>query len=160
MGCTMRSDIEEMRKPEWLETVVLDPPEGLQYARGAEGLQSYVPSPESRARADEIVAAFYKWRPKREPPAVRRREVQSERMFNKLGRLERKINKTRARTFVGLLAKGWVASVAAPDPYDDPAIGAFLRNCRAMAKTYVVPVIDREWVGEPALADEQDGGRS
>src|SRR5437870_157697 len=105
-----------MRKPEWLETVVLDPPEGLQYARGAQGLQCYVPSPEARARADEIVAAYDEWSPKQDAPGSRKREARSERMFNKLSRLENKINKRRARTLVGLIAKGYVASVAAPDP--------------------------------------------
>jgi hypothetical protein len=137
MGC----DIEEMRKPEWWETVTLDPPEGLAYARGARGLQSYVPSPEARARADEIVAAYDEWHPKRSPRGIRGKEVRSERMWNKLSRLEKKINKTRAKTFIGLLAKGWIACIAAPDPDHDPAIGSLLRDCREHAGIYILPLI-------------------
>jgi hypothetical protein len=155
-GYGMGADIEDMRKPEWGRTVVFDPPEGFQYARGAEVYEFYVPSPEARARADEIVAACDEWRP--DPPrGIKSKEARSERMFNRLSRLEAKINKKRAHTFVGLLAKSWIACIAAPDPDDDPAIGAFLRDCRAMAKTYVVPLIDPDWHRGTALASDQEG---
>jgi hypothetical protein len=133
----MVGNIEDMRRPEWWRTVVLDPPEGLKYARGGEGLESYVPSPEARARADEIVAAYDEWFPKRDAPGSRKRGAQSERLFNKLSRLEAKINKRRARTFVGLLAKGYIASITASDPDSDPAIESLLRDCRAHAELYV-----------------------
>jgi hypothetical protein len=136
-GYSVGGHIEKMREPEWGRTVVFDPPEGFQYARGAEVYEMYVPSPEARARADEIVAAYDEWWPKHASAAARKRDVRSERMFKQLNRLETKINKKRAHTFVGLLAKGYIASIAAADPDDDPAIGAFLRDCRAMAKIYV-----------------------
>jgi hypothetical protein len=134
------TSVEDMRKPEWCRAVELDPPEELKYARyarGASGVESYMPSPEARARADEIVAAYEEWFPKRHPPGSRKREARSDRMFKRLNSLEAKINKKRARTIVGLLAKGYIASIAAPDPDDDPAIGAFLRDCRALAKIHV-----------------------
>jgi hypothetical protein len=60
-------------------------------------------------------------------------EKQRKRLEALLSRLEAKINKTRARTVVGILGKAKVASLAAPDPDDDPAISSFLRDTVAMA---------------------------
>ena len=101
-----------------------------------------MPSPEARARADEIVAAHDEWSPYRHPRGIKGKEARSERMFNRLSRLESKINRTRAHTFVGLLAKSWIACIAAPDPYEDPSIGSLMRGCQKMAGTYILPLIE------------------
>jgi hypothetical protein len=74
------------------------------------------------------------------PRGMGKYEAQSERLSKRLSDLEARINKTRARTFPGLLAKAKIASMAAPDPYDDPAVGAFLRDMLAMG----------DWMGWPA----------
>jgi hypothetical protein len=45
---------------------IIDPPEGLEFAMvgGGEVVRPFTPSPEARARADEIVRAYDEWRPK------------------------------------------------------------------------------------------------
>jgi hypothetical protein len=112
--------------------------------------EGFDPPPAARARADGIVAACDKWWPKLhrriaggiEPPYPRgsggiAMEKQRKRLEALLSRLEAKINKTRARTVVGILGEAKVASLAAPDPDDDPAISSFLRDTVAMAETYL-----------------------
>jgi hypothetical protein len=135
--------IDSMRKPEWDKIEIIDPPEGLQFAMGGGGevVRPFTPSPEARARADEIIRAYDEWHPKhhRTPRGMRKYEAQSERLFERLSSLEARINKTRARTIVGLLGKAKIASMAAPDPFDDPAVGAFLRDMLAMG----------DWMGWP-----------
>jgi hypothetical protein len=111
-----------LRRPLWKRLVEYTPP-NLEPVCQCEGFD---PSPAARARADEIVAAYDEWWPK-----VRRHtatgiepryprgsggvavEKQSKRLEALLSKLEAKINKTRARTFVGILGKAKIASLAA-----------------------------------------------
>jgi hypothetical protein len=144
--------IDALRRPLWKRLVEYTPPK-LEPICQCEGFD---PSPAARARADEIVAAYDEWWPKvhrrvrrrtgytieaRLPPGFRAVDSRHERLTHLLSRLEAKINKARARTFPGLLAKAKIASMAAADPDDDPAIGSVLRDMLAMG----------DWMGWPPL---------
>jgi hypothetical protein len=130
-----------LRRPVWKRLVEYTPP-NLEPVCHCEGFD---PSPAARARADEIVAAYDEWWPKthrrtansiepRYPRGFSRVEKQHKRLEALLSRLEAKINKTRARTIVGVLAKAKVASLTASD-HDgdhDPVVWSVLQDTLAL----------------------------
>jgi hypothetical protein len=138
--------IDHLRRPQWKRLAEYTPP-NLEPVCHYEGFD---PSPAARARADEIVAAYDDWWPKlhrraareiktRLPRGYRAVEKQEERLSRLLGRLEAKINKTRARTFPGLLAKAKIASLVVPEGDYDPALDAIQRDMLAMGQDLAWP---------------------
>lgn len=106
------ADIEELRKEEWIILKApidpSDPWSVYQFLRRTAGLhEKVIPSPQARARADEIVQANDKWlaKYKRRPPGMRAAERRANMAGDASAALRRRINATRAVTLEGLIAK-------------------------------------------------------
>jgi hypothetical protein len=139
--------IGALRRPQWKRLAEISPPKGEAFCHH----ECFDPSPAARVRADEIVAAYDEWWPKvhrrtaasgivpRLPRGFRAVEKQSERLEALLDKLETKINKTRARTFVGLMAKARIADLARAHDDTDPVVEALLRDALAMGESFGWP---------------------
>jgi hypothetical protein len=122
--------IDELRKAKWPVIAEIAFPQGLKPGTcGGRFGERYVdpPSEAARARADEIVAAYDEWWPRhhQEPRGVRSIERKRDAASNRVDRLRRKIDRSRALTLAGLIAK---AKVAACESSDDPQFGDSTRT--------------------------------
>ena len=115
----LRMCIDTLRAPKWKRVVEIDPPDGKRffYCGGRVGTEEFEPSPAARARADEIVRAYDDWHPRQNavPRGIGKLQREARRFWNRTYRLERKIARTRARSFAGILAKAKVANAYYPD---------------------------------------------
>jgi len=102
--------VADLREPKWLTVTKLDfPPDvGPWYAGGFIGTRYVIPSPQARARADEIIAAYDEWRRASEMPESPEDDT-LEATVEELNDLCREIESTPAMTFAGLVAKARVA---------------------------------------------------
>jgi hypothetical protein len=131
--------IEELKSPEWLVYETVEPPEGLQFyyeSGGVVGIRYEPPSAATRARADEIIAAHDKWRPKnrRYPRGLRSIEREKNRALKLQDRLRAKIDRTRALTIAGLAVKAQVAAIEGEDDtqFADTTLASILRDMNAL----------------------------
>lgn len=67
--------------------------------------QATTPSAEARARADEIIAAFDKWKKEREPRDFKKTEREANKAFKAFARIQDEVDATPAQTIEGLMAK-------------------------------------------------------
>jgi hypothetical protein len=115
------TDVERLREEKWerFKNVVIEPTDIVaveQFLRRFELLHEvYTPTPEARARADEIIQASENWYAAYKPTrglraAERRRDV----AFNKQDKLARKIAATKASTIAGMKAKARCVAIEFP----------------------------------------------
>jgi hypothetical protein len=67
--------------------------------------QNKAPSAEARARADEIIAAFDKWKKERKPRGFKKAKRECDKAYTSYKQIEDEIADTPATTFQGMLAK-------------------------------------------------------
>jgi hypothetical protein len=87
--------------------------------------QRAAPSPEARARADEIIAAYDEWeakRPKVKPRAVAAADRKKDAACSRACRIEEQVADTPATSLAGLVAKARCAVALCRDGRPDPAV--------------------------------------
>jgi hypothetical protein len=99
--------VAALREPKWLTVTKLDfPPDvGPWYAGGIVGTRYVIPSPQARARADEIIAAYDEWRRASESPESPEDDT-LEATVEELNELRNEIEDTPALTFAGPRRQG------------------------------------------------------
>ena len=113
--------IGNLREAQWPVFDWIEPPEGKDfYYCGGHLVVEYVdPSPAARARADEIVKAYKEWQSRKRDPDEEARDRRSMASYERLSKLQYKIEATPARTLAGVLAKVRAAAAArAAGDYD------------------------------------------
>ena len=92
--------VRKLREPKWLScTLTGDEDDQTLHFRKA------VPSAEARGRADEIIAAFDKWKKERAPRGFKKAEREANKAFKEFARIQDEVDATPAQTVEGLMAK-------------------------------------------------------
>jgi hypothetical protein len=94
------ANVNQLREERWPVGTRTGTPDNMTFR-----FQLLPPSPEARARADEIIAAFEKWNAKRRPRGFKKLERERDKAFEIYADLEERIEATPAATIQGLMAK-------------------------------------------------------
>ena len=124
-------EVQRLREPLWWTYEKTDHPGGG-YSFEA---RPFRPSPEAKARADEIIAAFDEWERKRnkKPRGYRAAERESHRTSARAGKLQDKIATSRASCFGDLVAKAKAATVMGHD-FSQHVLSSIADDLLAMAE--------------------------